>query len=56
MDRGVALALVVLFLLLLLSMGMSGYLLWQWLTFRSQGKALARKALGALSGLRREGL
>lgn len=54
MDQGIALALVVLFLLVLLSLGLSGYLLWQWLGLRSQGKALARQAVDALSGLRRE--
>jgi hypothetical protein len=54
LDQGVAFTLVVLFLVDLLSLGLSGYLLWQWLGFRSQGKALARKALDALSGLRRE--
>ena len=54
MDRGVVLALVVLCLLVLLSLGVSGYLLWQWLTFRSQKKVLAQKALSAISGSRQE--
>jgi hypothetical protein len=54
LDQGVVLVLVVLFLIALLSLGVSGYLLWQWLALRLQGKALARKALDALSSLRRE--
>ena len=53
MSQGVAFVMVVLILVVLLSLGLSGYLLWQWLVFRSQGKALARKALDGLSGLRR---
>jgi hypothetical protein len=54
LEQGVALALVVLFFLVLLSLGSSGYLLWQWLGFRSQTKALAQKALTAIAGSRQE--
>jgi hypothetical protein len=54
LDRGVAFALIVLALLVLLSLGVSSYLLWQWLALRTQAVAWARKARDALSGLRRE--
>ena len=54
LDRGVMLVSVVLFALVLLSLGLSGYLLWQWLSFRSQIKALTRKALAAIAVSRQE--
>lgn len=36
MTRGAKISIVVLFILVLLSLGLNGYLIWQWLTFQQQ--------------------
>ena len=60
MSRGVRFQ-IVLLLLVLLSLALNGYLIWQWLTFRSQALALAdqadelrRSALDAVAQFRQE--
>lgn len=60
MSRGARFQ-IVLLLLVLLSLALNGYLVWQWLTFRSQALALAdqadklrRSALDAVVQFRRE--
>jgi hypothetical protein len=50
--RGTRFVIVLLFLLVLLSLALNGYLVWQWLTFRAQAQALADRA----EGLRRSAL
>lgn len=36
MTRGAKISIVILFILVLLSLGLNGYLIWQWLTFQQQ--------------------
>jgi hypothetical protein len=61
LSRGARFIIVALFLLVLVSLALNGYLIWQWLTFRSQALALAgqaealrQSALGAVAQVRQE--
>jgi hypothetical protein len=61
LSRGARFVIVLLFLLVLLSLALNGYLVWQWLTFRAQVQAMAdgaeglrRSALEAIAQLREE--
>jgi len=52
LSRRARFVIVLLFVLVLLSLALNGYLVWQWLTFRAQAQALADRA----EGLRRPAL
>ena len=43
LSRGARFLIVFLFVLVVLSLALNGYLIWQWLTFRSQALALANQ-------------